>query len=43
MEINYSQDDLTNYLERKFDTDGNDLEYELAMLYQWQVWKIYNV
>lgn len=32
----YEQDDLTEYLDRKIDCDGNDLEYELANHY-WHI------
>lgn len=35
------EDDLTSYLERKFDCDGNNLEYELGNYYLYIVLKVY--
>jgi hypothetical protein len=43
MEINYSQDDLSNYLHRNGgkDLDGNENEYQLANIYVWLILKLY--
>lgn len=35
------EDDLTSYLERKFDCDGNNLGYELGNYYLYIVLKVY--